>query len=114
MGFEVYERPVGNKNQHAEHATIHKGGHISIPAAAFEAAGKPRSVTLLYDRETGTIALRPGGGPDSYRISGYSGTTNRKRVYARSFLEHYNVAHTEMTTRTWRWDGEMLLIEEAS
>lgn len=58
MGFEVYEKgtaPVSTTPT----VTIQKRGLISLNRAAFELAGKPDGVELLWDPERKAIALRP-------------------------------------------------------
>lgn len=69
MGFQVYEKgsaPVASTPS----VTIQKKGLISINRAAFELAGRPEGVELLWDPDEKLIALRPAflDNPNAYPV----------------------------------------------
>lgn len=89
-------------------------GRIAINAAAtrlFEKAGV-KTVTILWDKTTGGIALQaaPKGNKDSYSLSfadGYSSAT----LAAKTFLRHIGWSSDVRQVVTATWDAQQKMLE---
>jgi hypothetical protein len=93
--FRRWERFQGKPNKFRRdtpHVTLSPKGVILMNLIAYELAGNPKTVALLYDKQNGMIGLQPAHGdePNTFPVKGKGNTANRV-VHASPFCRHHQI-----------------------
>jgi hypothetical protein len=105
MAFEVFTRSRAPFPKEPA-VTIHKRGLLSLNGAAFLALDRPLAVTLMFDREVGTIGLQPVDvtvADCRFVRQGSSGPNGPFLISAIAFLRYYDLR----LPQALRWPAEL-------
>lgn len=93
--------------------TIQKRGALSLNAAAYEAVGSPKHVTLHYDRENELMGIQKASSatPHAYAVRGVGNNEATRVVSGKAFLSYYGIPRG--TARRWiaTVQNDMLVID---
>lgn len=110
--WEKFQGKPNDPRRRTPHVTINQKGTILMNRIAFEMAGAPSQVSLLFDKQHGVIGLQSArtSEPNTFPVRERSGHNNRI-INANPFCRHYeiNVGRTMAFNKLDVEDGILLL-----
>lgn len=110
--WEKFQGKPNDPRRRAPHVTINQKGTILLNRVAFEMAGAPMQVSLLYDKQQGVIGLQSArtSEPNTFPVRA-RGTHSNHIINANPFCRHYeiNVRRTMAFNKLEFEDGVLIL-----
>lgn len=92
--FRRWERFHGKPNEFKRtvpHVTISRKGVILMNTAAYEMAGRPQRVSLLYDKQHGVIGLERSSLTDANSFPVRVKSKKNRVIHASPFCRHHDI-----------------------